>query len=58
MKAGHTKGKDLHLTPSALRKLTAKDLRKLDHMQLIVKGHVTLAVLVPYDQFCEMRLQP
>jgi len=58
MKAGHTKGKDLHLTPSDLRKLTAKDLRKLDHVQFIVKGHVTLAVLVPYDQFCEMRLHP
>ena len=51
----HKKGIEMHLTPKTLRRLRKKDLKKLDHVQFVISKHRTLAVLMPYDQFCEIK---
>lgn len=54
-RVGHKRPVDLHLTPSKLRKLTARDLRKMDSAQFIVsREHDTLAVLIPYGNWYEV----
>jgi hypothetical protein len=50
------KGSTKHLTVSKLSRLAAKDLREMDCLKFVVnKKHETLAVLIPYSQYCEMQ---
>jgi hypothetical protein len=51
------RGSSLHISVSKLSRLSSKDLRALDCLKFIVAWkHTTLAVLIPYDQYCEMQL--
>jgi hypothetical protein len=50
------KGDTKHLSISKLSRLTKKDLREMECLKFVVtKRHETLAVLIPYSQYCEMR---
>ena len=49
------KGADEHLSVSKLSRMSAKNLRDLDHLRFVVHKHTTLAVLIPYDQYMDMQ---
>jgi len=51
----HKRSKDSHLTVSKLSRMSAKELRAIDHLEFVMHGHETLAVLIPYDQYMEMQ---
>ena len=57
MKKGkHKYSSDSHLSVSELSRYSSKDLRRLDHLRFVVnRRHETLAVLIPYDQYCEIQ---
>jgi hypothetical protein len=54
----HKKGGKNHISVSKLSRMSAKDLRKLDHVMFVAnRKHETLAVLFPYGQYLEMQKQ-